>query len=208
MQGKFLVIEGLEGAGKSTAMAECETQLAARNIPFIKVREPGGTPLAEQLRLLVKAEHSESIAPETELLLMYAARAQLLHNVVRPALAEGKWVLSDRHDWSSQAYQGGGRGLSEKTLGALAEIVLKDLKPDLILYLDIDPAQGLARARGRGELDRIEQEALSFFERTRAQYQKLAAAADNAVTIDAGAELAVVTGSIRQALTEFLTRSC
>ena len=163
MKPKFIVVEGLEGAGKSTAISLCQDFLNKKQIEYINVREPGGTPLAESLRTLVKAEHEEEIAFETELLIMYAARSQLMHNVINPALEQGKWILADRHDLSSQAYQGGGRGISSNTLASLSSMVLKGLKPDLTIYLDIDPVIGLERAKGRGELDRIEQEAIEFF---------------------------------------------
>lgn len=208
MLGKFIVIEGLEGAGKSTAMAVVEQRLQQANIEFVKVREPGGTPLAESLRTIVKSVHEEDVAPETELLIMYAARAQLVHNVIKPALAEGKWVLADRHDWSSQAYQGGGRGISADKLQALANIVLNNLKPDLVLYLDIEPEVGLARAKGRGELDRIEQEALDFFVRTRAKYLELVENASYAVKIDAGQPIGDVHASLNSALDTFLGSTC
>jgi dTMP kinase len=206
MTAKFIVIEGLEGAGKSTAMAICQQFLQQQHVDFVQTREPGGTPLAESLRTLIKQQHQEKVASETELLLMYAARCQLLHNVIKPALANGQWVLADRHDMSSQAYQGGGRELSASTLSALSQIVLDGLKPDLTLYLDIPPEIGLARAKGRGELDRIELEALSFFERTRARYLELARADENCVIINADQTLEEVHRDIIAALNQFYTR--
>ncbi|WP_462171753.1 dTMP kinase [Pseudoalteromonas xiamenensis] len=208
MQGRFIVIEGLEGAGKSTAMGICEQALNTRGIDFVKVREPGGTPLAESLRSLVKSHHEESVAPETELLIMYAARAQLIHNVIKPALSKGQWVLADRHDWSSQAYQGGGRQLPQAHLDALATIVLNGLTPDLVLYLDIEPSLGLSRAKGRGELDRIEQEAIEFFERTRDKYLSLVENANFAVKIDASQTMTQVHDDIHNALSQFLDKVC
>ncbi|MDD4864790.1 MAG: dTMP kinase [Alishewanella agri] len=199
--GKFIVIEGLEGAGKSTAIATVKQYLESRGHQVVCTREPGGTPLAEQLRTLVKqADLQEQIAPETELLLMYASRVQLLTNVIRPALAAGNWVLADRHDLSSRAYQGGGRQLGDSLLDTLRTAVLGDTRPDLTLYLDIDPAQGLARAASRGELDRIEQEQLSFFQRTRAKYLEIAAKEPNIVVIDAGQPLEQVQQALLQAL--------
>ena len=203
MTAKFIVIEGLEGAGKSTAMQACQQFLADKAIDFVQTREPGGTPLAEALRDLIKQQHEENIAPETELMLMYAARMQLLHNVITPALSQGKWVLGDRHDMSSQAYQGGGRGLPQETLAALSDIVLKGLKPDLTLYLDIRPEVGLARAKSRGELDRIEREALSFFERTRERYLTLANANEQCVVINAEQSIECVHQDIVAALHTF-----
>ncbi|MBQ4832525.1 dTMP kinase [Pseudoalteromonas sp. MMG010] len=203
MKAKFIVIEGLEGAGKSTAISLCQEFLNQNDINFINVREPGGTPLAESLRTLVKAEHSEQVAPETELLIMYAARSQLLHNVINPALANNQWVLADRHDLSSQAYQGGGRGICADTLNSLSDMVLKGLKPDLTIYLDIDPVVGLERAKGRGELDRIEQEAVSFFTRTRERYLMLANADENIKTVNANQPISLVHNDITRVLTEF-----
>lgn len=201
---KFIVIEGLEGAGKSTAIAICQQFLAQHNIDFVNVREPGGTPIAEALRNIVKDSHDEDLASETELLLMYAARSQLLHNVIRPALAKGQWVLGDRHNLSSQAYQGGGREIAASTLAALGDIVLKGLKPDLTIYLDIDPAVGLARAKGRGELDRIEKQALSFFERTRARYLTLANNDERIKTVNAGQSMELVHQDIIAVLEQFV----
>ncbi len=201
MTANFIVIEGLEGAGKSSAIAHVNAFLKAQGKDVVNVREPGGTPLAEKLRTLVKDAHEETVSEQTELLLMYAARSQLVTNVILPALAAGKTVLGDRHDLSSQAYQGGGRGIEQSTLAALKAMVLKDLKPELTLYLDIAPSLGLARARGRGELDRIEQENIAFFERTRARYLELASNDDTIVTIDASRTLEEVQNQITDALT-------
>lgn len=199
--GKFIVIEGLEGAGKSSAIATVKQWLQQQGVNVVCTREPGGTPLAEKLRTLVKqANPSEQLAAETELLLMYAARVQLLCNVIRPALAKGHWVLADRHDLSSRAYQGGGRQLDEKLIDAIRLAVLGDTRPDVTLYLDIDPALGLARAAQRGDLDRIEQEQLAFFQRTRARYQQLAATEPAIATIDASQPLAQVQLAIVVAL--------
>ncbi|MBU1312212.1 MAG: dTMP kinase [Gammaproteobacteria bacterium] len=200
-QPKFIVVEGLEGAGKSTAIAHIKSWLAARGITPVCTREPGGTPLAEKLRDLVKqVRDNEQVAAETELLLMYAARMQLITNVIKPALAAGHWVLADRHDMSSRAYQGGGRGLSDDMINPLRAMVLGDLQPDLTLYLDIDPALGLQRARMRGELDRIEQEQLAFFQRTRDKYRQIASNEANIAVIDANQPLAQVQQQISAAL--------
>lgn len=172
--GKFIVIEGLEGAGKSSAMASVVNHLRAKGIATQTVREPGGTQLAEAIRELVKGDWEEKLTAETELLLMYASRSQLVENVIKPALAKGIWVIADRHDLSSRAYQGGGRQLGDEKLTALRQLVLGDFSPDLTLLLDVDPQKGLARARERGELDRIEQEDVAFFERTRNRYLEIA----------------------------------
>ncbi|WP_445398704.1 dTMP kinase [Zobellella sp. An-6] len=170
---RFIVIEGLEGAGKSTVQRHVVAWLEARGCTVISTREPGGTPLAEKMRALVKEVHEEPLTMEAELLLMYAARVQLVKNRIQPALAAGTWVVGDRHDLSSQAYQGGGRGIAPRLIRQIKEAVLGDFAPDLTFYLDIDPALGLSRARARGELDRIEREQLGFFERTRARYLEL-----------------------------------
>ncbi|MDX1678094.1 dTMP kinase [Arsukibacterium sp.] len=199
--GRFIVVEGLEGAGKSSAMATIRQWLQQQNISVVTTREPGGTPLAEKLRTLVKqVDSNELLAPETELLLMYAARVQLLTNVIRPALLRGDWVLADRHDMSSRAYQGGGRQLDEQLINNLRSTVLGNTRPDLTLYLDIDPAVGLSRAAARGELDRIEQEQLDFFVRTRQKYQQIAASEPDIVSIDASQPLDDVQQCIVHAL--------
>ena len=162
--GKFIVVEGIEGAGKSSAISVIKEVLTEYNINFISTREPGGTPLAESLRNIVKsAEHTENLTQETELLLMYAARSQLLANRILPALQDNQWVIGDRHDMSSRAYQGGGRQFDDGVMEMIAQVTLKDFKPDLTLYLDISPEQGLSRAKARGELDRIELEKIDFF---------------------------------------------
>ncbi len=200
IQGRFIVVEGLEGAGKTSAILTIQQWLSEHNIKFISTREPGGTALAEQIRTLVKQVQDEIVAPETELLLMYASRVQLIKTVIQPALKQGIWVVGDRHDLSSRAYQGGGRQLDESLINSIRQVVLGDLTPDLTLYLDIDPAIGLQRAQARGELDRIEQEQLAFFQRTRAKYLQIAAAEPNIVTIDASQSMARVQQQILNAL--------
>ncbi|SHG89181.1 dTMP kinase [Ferrimonas marina] len=199
--GLFIVIEGLEGAGKSTALSVIQQWLEQRfpGRELVNTREPGGTPLAEEIRAIWKAPREEPMAPMTELLMVYACRAQLVETVIKPALARGAVVLGDRHDLSSLAYQGGGRGLAEP-VSALSGITLGTFKPDLTLYLDIDPAIGLERARQRGELDRIEQEQLDFFQRARQCYQSAAAEDDNILEIDASQPMAAVHQAIVTAL--------
>ena len=199
-QGRFIVVEGLEGAGKTSAIRTIQQWLNEHQIQFISTREPGGTPLAEQIRTIVKQVQDEIVAPETELLLMYASRVQLVKTVIQPALQQGRWVLGDRHDLSSRAYQGGGRQLEESLINSIRHAVLGDLTPDLTLYLDIDPAVGLQRAQARGELDRIELEQLAFFQRTRAKYLQIAATEPNIVTIDAGQSIEQVQQQILNAL--------
>ncbi len=173
--GKFIVVEGLEGAGKSTVIQAIHAFLEAQQLSVELTREPGGTPMAEAIRDCVKHAWDEAVCAETELLLMYAARAQLLENVIKPALQQGHWVLADRHDWSSLAYQGGGRQIPSSMLAPIRDLTLKGFTPDFTLLLDIDPKVGLARAGQRGALDRIEQSSLDFFERTREAYLTLAA---------------------------------
>ncbi|WP_088329199.1 dTMP kinase [Lacimicrobium sp. SS2-24] len=204
MPGKFIVIEGLEGAGKSSAVALVRDCIEGAGHELVCTREPGGTPMAEAIRECVKHPWQEQVTTEAELLLMYAARVQLLENVIRPALAKGQWVLGDRHDLSSRAYQGGGRQVDDSLMESLRQISLKGFTPDLTLYLDVDPQIGLERARGRGELDRIEQSGLAFFQRTRDKYLQLAAEDDRIRVIDAMQSLELVHKQIRATVDGFL----
>ncbi|MDP5028994.1 MAG: dTMP kinase [Paraglaciecola sp.] len=203
--GKFIVIEGLEGAGKSSAVVIVKQLIEDAGHTLITTREPGGTPMAEAIRECVKHNwRDEKVTIEAELLLMYAARAQLVQNVIFPAIEQGKWVLGDRHDMSSQAYQGGGRQVASEMLNALRDITLKDFRPDLTLYMDVEPSEGLKRARGRGELDRIEHEHLDFFVRTRERYLSLAKQDERCVIIDTMKTMVDVHQQIRQAVMQFL----
>lgn len=204
MNGKFIVVEGLEGAGKSSVIGLIKAHIESAGINVEQTREPGGTPMAEAIRDCVKHDWQETVAEETELLLMYAARVQLLKNKILPALAQGSWVVGDRHDLSSQAYQGGGRQVNGDTMKAISAIALNGFKPDLTIYLDVEPAIGLERARGRGELDRIEQAGLAFFERTRARYLALASEDDSIVVVNAMNPMDKVHEDVRQVLTEYL----
>jgi dTMP kinase len=206
INAKFIVIEGLEGAGKSSAInAVLETLKQSGVDAITNTREPGGTALAEKLRTLVKQEHEgEQLQDMTELLLMYAARVQLVENVIKPALAKGTWVVGDRHDMSSQAYQGGGRQIPAETMVALKQTTLGDFKPDLTIYLDIDPRVGLERARGRGELDRIEKMDMSFFDRTRERYLQLAEQDESVVVVNAEQQIDKVAADISNVLTTWM----
>ncbi len=204
VKGRFIVIEGLEGAGKSTAHAAVVDTLKQWGVAEIcNTREPGGTAMAEAIRELFKRPpQNEPVSATTELMLMYASRVQLVDNVVKPALARGAWVVGDRHDLSTQAYQGGGRQLDAEMIAQLKQFALGEFAPDLTLLLDLPPALGLARARGRGELDRIEQQDLSFFERTRARYLALAERDSSIQVIDASRSLAEVTSAIQACLAQ------
>ncbi|SCC13709.1 dTMP kinase [Gilliamella intestini] len=208
MAGKFIVIEGLEGAGKTTAINAVAQILNQHNINDLQfTREPGGTPIAEALRNIIKnGLDNEPLTDKAELLMLYAARIQLIDNIIKPALKAGKWVIGDRHDLSTKAYQGGGRQLDTTFITTLKQQVLGDFKPDLTLYLDIDPEIGLMRAKARGKLDRIEQQSLPFFERTRQHYLELAKQDKTIITIDAAQSIGNVTKQIEQILTKWLTK--
>lgn len=173
--GKFITIEGGEGVGKSTNIAYLHGLLNRHGISFVESREPGGTPLAEELRDTLLRERDEVVGSDCELLLMFAARSQHLSSVIIPTLSRGDWVVCDRFTDATFAYQGGGRGLDWERISQLEQMVQGDLRPDLTLLLDVPVEIGMERARQRGELDRFEQEQLSFFERVRQAYLKRAA---------------------------------
>lgn len=204
MNGKFIVIEGLEGAGKSNAVRVVNQVLAAQGIDFINTREPGGTPIAEALRDLWKQGiDGEHTTDKAEVLMIFAARTQLVETVIQPALAQGKWVVGDRHNMSSQAYQGGGRNLAA-LVDNIGNAILGDFEPDFTLYLDLEPAIGLARAKGRGALDRIEQQHIDFFYRTRQRYLALTQNNPKAVIINAEQSIEQVSADIQQAVENFI----
>lgn len=169
-RGVFVTLEGCEGAGKTVNMQFIREYLSEHDIDVVSTREPGGTPMAEEIRKLLITPNEESISAETELLLMFAARAQHLHQCILPALAQQKWVVSDRFTDATYAYQGGGRGMSEIMIARLEYIVQKDFRPDRVIVLDVPVEVGLDRAAKRGELDRFESEKRGFFERVRATY--------------------------------------
>lgn len=189
MQAKFIVVEGLEGAGKSTAVEYINQFLQQKGLKYINVREPGGTFVAERIRDLIKDKsHDEIIDPKTEVLLLYAARLQLVNNVIKPALANNTWVIADRHDLSTIAYQCGGRGLDLSLISTIKQTIIGDFTYDFCIYLDINPGLGLQRARGRGELDRIEQENLMFFTKIRNKYLEIVNNHKNIAVIDINAD--------------------
>lgn len=174
MMGRLITLEGGEGAGKSTAMAHLAARIAARGVELVQVREPGGTATGEAIRKVLLDPAHAGLCAETELLLMFASRAQLVRETIRPALARGAVVLSDRFTDASFAYQGGGRGIDAGRIAELERWAC-GIKPDLSLLLDLPIDQGLARARGRGPADRIENESDGFFERVRSAYRRRAA---------------------------------
>ncbi|HEV7432667.1 MAG TPA: dTMP kinase [Steroidobacteraceae bacterium] len=185
--GRFITLEGIEGAGKSTVATALQVELERRKLPVLVTREPGGTPAAEALRAVLLERRGELISPTAETLLMFAARAVHLDNAIRPALAAGHWVICDRFTDASYAYQGAGRGVSESVLDVLAASVHADLWPERTLLLDLPVTIGLARARARsGNPDRFEAEQPEFFERVRSAYlQRAARAPQRIVVIDA-----------------------
>ncbi|MCR9191098.1 MAG: dTMP kinase [Gammaproteobacteria bacterium] len=201
-RGRFIVVEGLEGAGKSTAIATLKTLLQQHDIQVLLTREPGGTPLGETVRTVIK--HEEPMDPRAELLLFYAARVQLLESVIKPALAVGTWVLADRFELSTFAYQGGGRGMSSEMISHLSKFCVGTMQPDLLFYLDITPEQGLERAIGRGKLDRIEQESISFFESVHAAYHQYLQAMSAVVYVDASRDLPQVQDALIVAMNHYL----
>jgi len=207
VSGLFITLEGPEGAGKSTNreyLAEC---LRAQGVEVLLTREPGGTPLAERIRELLLAPTDEIMCADTELLLMFAARAQHLEAVIRPALRRDVVVLCDRFTDATYAYQGGGRGLSFERIGILEDFVQGTLRPDLTLVFDLPVEIGLSRAAARGQLDRFEQEGRAFFEAVRKTYlQRASAAPSRYKVIDAGQSLALVQQQLDRLLPELLER--
>jgi dTMP kinase len=177
IRGRFITLEGIEGAGKSSLQRQLAEALIARGRRVCATREPGGTPLAEDIRSLVLKRREEAMPPAAEVMLMFAARCAHVENRIRPALASGEWVLCDRFTDATRAYQGGGRGFDPAAIEQLAALSHPRLQPDLTLLLDLPPEAGLARARGRREGgDRFEDETLAFFSRVRERYLALAAA--------------------------------
>lgn len=197
MKPLFIVVEGLDGAGKTTIIRFIKEYLESKSLNAVYTREPGGTKIAEEIRqLALKNTDDENVCADAELLLMYASRMQHVETLIKPNLANGNIVVSDRFYWSSIAYQGGGRELGFAKINSLNETFLKDCEPDLIIYLDIEPAVGLVRACKVGIPDRIEQAGLEFFDRTRVVFKKLVANSTNAYEIDASLSLDVIQKSI------------
>lgn len=201
MQGRFITIEGGEGAGKSTMMERIAAWLESHGRPVVRTREPGGTVLAEKLRRILLDRGNDSLAGQAELLLVFAARAQHLAELIRPALRRGDTVLCDRFTDATWAYQGGGRRLPANEIAALEQLVHGDLQPNLTLLLDLPVEQGLRRASKRGASDRFESESLAFFQRVRKAYlERAASAPDRFVLIDASAAVEEVWARVERAL--------
>jgi dTMP kinase len=204
VSGRFVTLEGGEGVGKSTNLALVVKLIEARGHTVVTTREPGGTPLAEEIRNLFLGTRDEKVAGLTELLLIFAARAQHLAEVIEPALAAGKWVVCDRFTDATYAYQGGGRGLPMTQIETLENLVQGTLRPDLTLYLDVAPEVGEARIKDR-EHDRLEREARDFHEAVRAAYLALAEREPRIRVIDASVSLETVQASILAVVEDFLS---
>ena len=208
MTGRFITVEGIEGVGKTTNIDFIHRQLLAAGREVLLTREPGGTPLAEAIRGLLLDPEYTGMDARCELQLVFAARAEHLAKVIRPALEQGKWVLCDRFTDATYAYQGGGRGIETSIIAALEMLVQGDFRPDLTLLLDVPVAVGLARAGKRGALDRFEQEQVDFFDRVRMCYLDMAWEHPARYrVIDAAQPLAQVQQDLAAVLTNFLHTS-
>lgn len=208
-RGRLITLEGIEGAGKSAQIPGIVSFLRAQGIEVVVTREPGGTPLAERLRALLLDPAQREMGQISELLLLFAARADHLERLIRPALSRGQWVVCDRFTDATYAYQGGGRGIDQAKIAQLETLVQGDLRPDLVLILDVPPEVGLARAHKRrdGEADRFEMETLAFFAAARAVYlQRAEAHPERYCVIDATAPFAQVAEEIASRLADFCLR--
>jgi len=198
--GRFITLEGLEGAGKSSRAVELKAFLEQNGKPVLLTREPGGTPLGERLRELLLAPADTPMAPLTELLLMFAARCEHVTRVILPALEAGQWVVCDRYVDASYAYQGGGRGLGTAPVAALEALLPPRARPDLTVLLDLPVETGLARARSRSAADRFERETVEFHERVRAAHlDRARQAPQRYCVVDAAADPAAVQADIERA---------
>ncbi|MEW8497164.1 MAG: dTMP kinase [Candidatus Thiodiazotropha taylori] len=208
MKGRFITVEGGEGAGKSSNLDFIRNLLNSAGKQVVFTREPGGTPLGEAIRDLLLGHQHTGMADDTELLLMFAARAEHLQQKIIPALQQGQWVLCDRFTDASYAYQGAGRGLASDRIASLEQFVQGGLRPDLTLLLDLPVEQGLARAGQRSEPDRFEKQEMSFFEKVRAGYLEIAAREPHRVKIvDASKPLETVQQQIHSVVSTFLEQS-
>jgi dTMP kinase len=205
MLGKFITLEGGEGCGKSTNIKFIEQLLKEAGIPVVLTREPGGTVLSENIRQLLLGRDQEKISEQTELLMMFAARAQHIKHIIQPALEQGTWVLCDRFTDSSYAYQGGGRGIDSATIAWLENFSQNNIRPDLTLLLDVLVDVGMARAKNRGKLDRFEVEKMQFFNKVRTCFLEIAKQQPKRVKIvDAAQELSLVQEDITQLIQKFI----
>ncbi|MGD9787547.1 MAG: dTMP kinase [Sulfuricellaceae bacterium] len=201
---RFITLEGMDGAGKSTHLAWLENHLRQRGLEVLVTREPGGTPLGEKLRELLL---NEPMHPETEAMMMFAARREHLHQVIWPALAKGTWVISDRFTDASFAYQGGGRGLDEERLRQLERWVQGDFQPDLTLLFDVPVEVSRARLANNATLDRFEQEKNDFFSRVRDAYLRRARAFPERIrVVDSSLPLAAIQAELATLLALWLER--
>lgn len=204
-RGKFITFEGIEGVGKSTNIDFLAGLIEAQGHTVMKTREPGGTPIAEDIRDILKEHGDEPLPDVAELLLMFAARSINVNNAIRPALEDGTWVISDRFTDSTRAYQGGGRGFPRDSIEWLARFVHGDLEPDLTILLDAPVETAMQRADRRGELDRFEVEQTDFFRRVRQAYLELAAADPGRFKIvDCARDLDTVQAAISEIATGLL----
>ncbi len=197
--GKFITIEGVEGVGKSTNIETLAAEIEAAGFEAVVTREPGGTGTGERIRQILLDREETRLSGLTELLLMFAARAQHVDEVIKPALERGAWVISDRFTDSSFAYQGGGRELGQDVVAELEKIVLKEFRPDLVIILDLDVDKGLARAGEVSEADRFESEELAFFERVRSVFIERSSL-PGYVRIDASRPLDAVKADVQAAV--------
>ncbi|CAD7851366.1 MAG: Thymidylate kinase (EC 2.7.4.9) [Olavius algarvensis Gamma 1 endosymbiont] len=204
-KGRFITLEGIEGAGKTTQLAVVRRCLEARGIGVLTTREPGGSPIGEGIRELLLDPAGEGMAADTEVLLLFAARAEHIARKIRPALAHGTWVLCDRFTDATYAYQGGGRGVDPERIAVLEDYVQGPLRPDLTLLFDLPAAEGLARAGKRSAPDRFESEAEPFFEGIRARYSAIAESHSQRVRlIAADAPVEQVSDQVRRQVAAFL----
>ena len=207
-RGQFITFEGTEGVGKSTQLANAASTLDALGVDCVVTREPGGTPMAESIRELLLAPRDEPVNETTELLLMFAARAQHLHTRILPELEAGRWVLCDRFTDATFAYQGGGRGVPADRIALLESLVQGTVRPDHVILLDAPVETGMTRARHRGDLDRFEQEAVAFFERIRETYLARAASAPGRYHIvDASQPIETVSDEVAGLLRNLVSRA-
>ena len=204
-RGRFITLEGIEGAGKSTQRDIVRESFLAAGVEVTLTREPGGSAIAERIRALLLDNLNRGMNADAELLLMFAARAEHLHKTILPALEVGRWVLCDRFTDATYAYQGGGRGLPRERIAVLEQFVQGALRPDLTLWFDLPAATGLARASGRSAPDRFESEKLAFFEQVGTEYRRIAEDHPARVRrIDAARELDLVSADVRRVIGDYV----